>query len=258
MRLLRTDGDIPVLKTFNDERHLPKYAILSHTWMADEDEVTFSDLQDIENAKLKPGWKKIAYSRDEAKADGLDWIWIDTCCIDKSSSAELTEAINSMFRWYQNAEQCFAYLADMPDLGYGPASIVDPTEDWDWQAFERCKWFSRGWTLQEMLAPPTVHLFSMNWQRIGQLEDLSEQVSAITGIDVEVLQIQKHSIRGKRDKKRMLLRSQSVAKRMSWAARRSTTRIEDEAYSLLGIFSVNMPVVCAAIRKPIHFAGGIC
>jgi len=98
--------------TVADEAAL-EYAILSHTW--DDGEVLLEDLQDISQAKKKAGYAKIQFCCDEAERDGLEYVWIDTCCFEKSSSAELSEVINSMYRWYQNARVCYAYLSDVHD-----------------------------------------------------------------------------------------------------------------------------------------------
>lgn len=143
--------------------------------------------------------------------------WIDSCCIDKSSSAELSEAINSMFKWYQRAHVCYIYLSDV-------RSNQNP-HSWP-SDFRNSQWFTRGWTLQELLAPEFVEFFDQNWNEIGSKSSLQDLVSTITGISVEHL--------GN-------FRPASVAQKMAWASRRKTKRVEDEAYSLLGLFGVNMP-----------------
>ena len=196
-------------------RDIPKYAILSHRW--EEDEVTFQDLQQRlpTGEQPKKGWSKLKGCRAQAVRDGLEWVWIDTCCIDKSSSAELSEAINSMFNWYREADVCYAYLSDVPtgsDLYLRDGHF-------------RCsKWFTRGWTLQELLAPGNLIFFNRQWEGIGTKKELSDLVSEITGI--------KH-LQG--------FKEACVAQKMSWASKRETTRVEDMAYSLMGIFEVNMP-----------------
>lgn len=139
MRLIKTDTHDLCLETFNDESQLPPYAILSHTWLSDDDEITFDELGH-ENLQEKRGWRKLDYSRKQAAEDGLGHVWIDTCCIDKSSSAELTEAINSMFSWYQNSHVCYAYLEDMANIGGNePADLLPDLRN--------CRWFRRAWTL---------------------------------------------------------------------------------------------------------------
>src|SRR5256714_4011235 len=131
------------------EYAVPRYAILSHTW--GDDEVLFQDMQgDRSVAKSKSGYKKIKNSCARAARDGFDYIWIDTCCIDKSSSAELSEAINSMYRWYHQAEVCYAYLADVPSEAF--KNVTDYVDS----EFSESRWFTRGWTLQELIAPSTV------------------------------------------------------------------------------------------------------
>ncbi|RYP71079.1 hypothetical protein DL771_005013 [Monosporascus sp. 5C6A] len=211
------------MKEFVSDAHIPPYAILSHTWGSTEDECSFQEWQHLPALaiKQKEGFQKIEYCCRQAAKDGLEWVWIDTCCIDKTSSAELTEAINSMFRWYRNAEICYAYLSDVSRLGR--ASTVH-------QRLERSRWFTRGWTLQELIAPAEVVFYSMDWDHIGTKSELSASISSITKIDAPFL-----------DSKNLL--STSLAQRMSWAAHRETSRTEDIAYCLLGIFDVNMPLI---------------
>ena len=148
-------------------------------------------------------------------------MWIDTCCIDKSSSTELSEAINSMFQWYRNAAICYAYLSDVDILEH-------PTGEM--QAFSSSRWFTRGWTLQELLAPAELVFLTANWTEIGTKTSLATAVSKITRIDGKVLR------EGNWD-------GYSVGQKMSWAAGRQTTRLEDEAYCLMGLFGVNMPLL---------------
>jgi hypothetical protein len=200
------------------ENAIPPYSILSHTWEGDE--VSFYDMQHSNFAR-KEGYLKIKYSCDQALKDGINYVWVDTCCIDKSSSAELSEAINSMFRWYRDAKTCYAYLSDVP-----PHS--DPLSGNS--AFPGSRWFTRGWTLQELIAPTSVYFYTAQWTCIGTKESLSDKIASITGIPGTIL-------RGSD------CRNESVARRMSWVSRRITTRKEDIAYCLLGIFGVNMPML---------------
>ncbi|KAH7323104.1 heterokaryon incompatibility protein-domain-containing protein [Stachybotrys elegans] len=222
MRLIKTSSlDRPeglVFEQFHSGR-LPSYAILSHTW--GDDEVTWDDFQKG-TATQKPRFRKIRHSCLQATSEGFEWIWIDSACIDKSSSAELSEAINSMYQWYQQAEICYAYLE-------GVSATVDATLSTG--EFAKCKWFTRGWTLQELLAPRDVIFYSEDWCKIGTKAELCDNLSVITGIDQDILVGTKP------------LNSASVAKRMSWAAYRETTRVEDIAYCLMGIFDVNMPML---------------
>lgn len=197
------------------------YAILSHTW--GDDEVSYRDFSNIEEAKSKSGYAKIVRTCELAASRGIRYVWIDTCCIDKSSSAELTEAINSMFRWYKEAEVCFAYISDLPQRNGSPAL--------DWLENGHYRWFSRGWTLQELVASDKVEFYDAGWEYRGDKATLIRQIHHITGVDEHILA----------DNKK--LPAMPVARRMSWAAGRETTRIEDMAYCLLGLFNINMPMI---------------
>jgi hypothetical protein len=205
---------------------IPKYAILSHTWGTEE--VTFQDMRDGKS-ESKAGYSKIKNCAKQAIADGWGYIWVDTCCIDKTSSAELSEAINSMYQWYNKAEVCYAYLADVPSEGR-PGSIPS--------TFRNSRWFTRGWTLQELIAPSTVVFYASDWIMVSSKADREMRllVSEITGIQLKFLQGEHPGMA-------------SVAQRMSWAAKRETTRIEDRAYSLLGLFDVNMPLLYGEGKK---------
>ncbi|PMD47006.1 HET-domain-containing protein [Hyaloscypha variabilis F] len=195
------------------------YAILSHTWA--DDEVSFQDMQDLSFARTKKGFTKIEATCRMAIQNGLQYVWVDTCCIDKTSSAELSEAINSMFSWYKNAVVCFAFLSDF--TSGGQRIVLDD--------LRKCRWFKRGWTLQELIAPKNLLFLDEEWNPIGTKEDLAQDIENITGIDHWVLNGY------------VLLRAIPLAKRMSWVAGRQTTRIEDHAYCLMGIFDVNMPMI---------------
>jgi hypothetical protein len=196
---------------------IPEYVILSHTW--GEEEVSFKDMQGPLAENMK-GFAKIKNCCARAARDGFKYAWVDTCCIDKSSSAELSEAINSMYEWYKNARICYAYLEDV-SLTLGRL---------DWLDFRQSRWFTRGWTLQELVAPSIVEFYDVNWTEVGTKLSLQEELSHITGIDISVL-------RGDEPW------SCNVAQRMSWASRRCTTRPEDMAYCLMGIFDVKMPLL---------------
>lgn len=222
MRLIRSSSlDQPEGLAFRDfpVSQLPPYAILSHTW--GNDEVVWEDFQ-AGTATEKESYSKIRHSCLQAIRDGLEWVWIDSACIDKRSSAELSESINSMYEWYQKADICYAHLE-----GVSASADVTKTNG----EFAGCKWFTRGWTLQELLAPTDIVFYSENWVKIGDKAALHRPLSVITGIDEGIL-------RGSKS-----LESASVAKRMSWAAYRKTTRPEDVAYCLMGIFGVNMPML---------------
>ncbi|KAJ8123311.1 hypothetical protein O1611_g9624 [Lasiodiplodia mahajangana] len=216
---------------------IPKYAILSHTW--GEDEVTFKDMQHLdERVKAKQGFKKIAGTCDQALRDGLSWAWVDTCCIDKSSSADLSEAINSMYAWYGNATRCYAYLVDVP-TGDDPFA--------EQSAFRKSRWFTRAWTLQELVAPTDVVFYDNGWQIIGVKWDFMSPYlpehqhgpgTRFAELLEEVTEIPDRCLM-----KYTSPHSYSVAKRMSWASKRDCTRVEDSAYSLMGLFGVNMPLL---------------
>ncbi|GAB1311833.1 hypothetical protein MFIFM68171_02043 [Madurella fahalii] len=193
------------------------YAVLSHTWGKAEDEVSYQDFQDADLRGSKRGFAKIESTCERAKADGLSYVWIDTCCIDKSSSAELGEAINSMFTWYRLATVCYVYLEDV-DSTAADQSIRDS------------RWLTRGWTLQELIAPRVAQFYDCHWRLIGDKNQLGDQLHDAAGIDTSILQ-------------GAALDTVCVGRRMRWAASRSTTREEDIAYCLMGIFDVNMAML---------------
>lgn len=185
MRLLNSSSR--QLEAFQASK-IPKYAILSHTWEEDADEVSFADTEKG-GAEGKAGYQKIKHSCKEAADNQIGYVWIDTCCIDKSSSAELSEAINSMYKWYRRAETCYAYLADVPaDVGTDISG-------------SNC--FKRGWTLQELIAPSNLVFFSLEWIKVGTKSALCEALAEMTGISEGILAY-------KAD-----LESASIAKRMS-------------------------------------------
>jgi len=207
-----------------------KYAILSHTW-ADE-EVSFQDIADLETARQKAGFAKIEKTCEIARFQGLQYAWIDTCCINKDSSAELTEAINSMFEWYTQCEVCYAYIADLPSRHHQtPVGMPTTTLDWLSPSAQAFRWFTRGWTLQELIAPRRLEFYDEHWGFRGEKSSLLAKLSQHTGIDVDVLVDS------------AVLSEMPVASKMSWASSRQTTRVEDMAYCLLGIFNVNMPMI---------------
>lgn len=211
--------------------NIPRYAILSHTWGADTEEVTFQDLKDG-TGRDKSGYKKIYFCGEQARRDGLQYFWVDTCCIDKSNSTELAEAINSMFRWYRDAAECYVYLSDVSTIEHDQAD--SSLQSWQ-LAFQKCRWFTRGWTLQELIAPRSVRFFCSNGKLLGSKKSLERQLHEITQIAVPALQGSS-------------LSTFSVKDRISWIKNRETKREEDMAYSLLGIFDVHMP--------PIYGEGG--
>jgi hypothetical protein len=223
MRLLSLSDDNHFSLKWFPEDNIPPYAILSHTWFRGKnEEVTFKEIQEgIQDDR--PGFKKLKFCGKQANADGLSYFWVDTCCIDKSNETEVTTAINTMFWWYQNAEKCYTYLSD----------VLSRTEDdlprrWE-SDFRNCAWFTRGWTLQELLAPSNVEFYSQDCVRLGDKKSLEHQIADITGIAIGALRGQ-------------LLSDFSIIERFRWVENRQTTEKEDKAYCLLGIFDVSMPL----------------
>jgi len=243
-RLIRegkpVDRRAKVLEFGDDE--VTEYAILSHRWTEQEVDynevvkLTKMDEEERTEIRHRDGYRKILQSCEQAKKDGYRWLWIDTCCIDKRSSAELSEAINSMYRWYANSRICYAYLHDLPGSSFPIAG--------DYERYPKSKgwpeWFSRGWTLQEMIAPRDVQFFNKDWHSIGDKRALSPILGDITRVPQETL---KEGLSSNRP---------CVAQIMSWAANRTTTRVEDWAYSLMGLLNVNMPMLYGEGRKAFH------
>lgn len=229
MRLISTNPERMVLKEFIGS-DVPPYAILSHCWGAVEDEVTFQQFQTGQNHNSS-GYRKITQCCKIAKSQGLEWAWVDTCCIDKTSSAELSESINSMYAWYARSAICYAFLEDIePDAQWSNQHI-----DWSQRSAGRklpeTRWFQRGWTLQELLAPGEVYFYDSKLTLLGTRLDFARQIDSITGIDEQFLNGTE------------AIHEACVAQRMSWASSRKTTRGEDIAYCLLGIFNINMPLL---------------
>jgi hypothetical protein len=222
--LLRSDtGEISLTRDFVGDDPIPPYAILSHTWK-DGHEVTFQDFMDG-TIPSNTGYEKILFCGQQAERDGLRHFWVDTCCINKSNHVELQDAINSMFRWYQDATRCYVYLSDVSTV---KRKANDESSKCTWErAFQESKWFTRGWTLQELLAPRSVVFFSREGKQLGDKVALERQIHEITAVPVQAL-------RG------TPLHEFSVEERLSWTKGRRTTRKEDKAYSLLGIFGINM------------------
>ncbi|KAM5546303.1 hypothetical protein V8D89_000429 [Ganoderma adspersum] len=229
MRLLDTYTGQFVEKEPRDKA--TTYAILSHTWDS-SGEPTQEELKKIQKLWDDPDLSpKIRNTCAFARANGYRYIWIDSCCIDKTSSAELSEAINSMYAWYARADVCYAYLADVP---------ADEDHSKEASSFHRSRWFMRGWTLQELLAPPHLVFLSKDWSVLGSKSALAELVHDITNIAIEAL-LQSGA-----------LHTFSVAQRFSWATTRTTTRVEYRVYSLLGIFDINMPTLYGEGESAFH------
>ena len=205
---------------------VPPYAILSHTWGPDKDEVTLDDIH-TNHGQDKAGFAKILSCGQQAKRDGLAYFWVDTCCIDKRNVVELAEAINSMFDWYRDAQKCYVHLADVP----APSNKRDHDGKETWEAaFLQSRWHTRGWTLQELLAPAIVQFFSQDWYLLGDKATLSRHLQNATGVPLAALS-------------GMPLMEFTVEERMRWAEKRQTTKLEDKWYSLMGIFGVHMSLI---------------
>ena len=236
----RVDRRTKVLEFRDDEA--TEYAILSHRWV-DPTEVDYEEMADLakmdreeqDEIRGRQGYKKIVDTCKLAKQDGYEWVWVDTCCIDKRSSAELSEAINSMYRWYANAKVCYAYLHD---VGGSLRTRRDEREYPDSDGWP--EWFSRGWTLQEMIAPQNLQFFNMDWQPIGDKKGLAWKLQQITKVPSGILA---NGLEGNRP---------CVAQIISWSAKRTTTRVEDRAYSLMGLLDVNMPMLYGEGKKAFH------
>lgn len=229
MRLLThgADGKIGLTEDLRDHQ-VPPYAILSHTWGPSGEEVTYRDVID-NRYKHKTGYRKIEFCARQAQRDNLQYFWVDTCCIDKPNHTELHEAINSMFRWYKNAAKCYVYLSDLSDPVEAQGEGLQAAA---WESkFRASVWFTRGWTLQELLAPRSVEFFSQDGIRLGDKVSLEKHIHQTTGIALDAL-------RGSRT-----LAEVDVDERFKWAETRQTTREEDWAYSLLGIFGVFLPLL---------------
>jgi hypothetical protein len=226
MRLLqRSDtGEFSLTEDLVGDVVIPSYAILSHTWGTDTEEVTFEDLVNG-TGKDKPGYEKIRFCGEQARQDNLQYFWVDTCCINKANIPELSVAINSMFRWYQNATRCYVYLSDISGPAVGPNKELN-LRLWELD-FRKSRWFTRGWTLQELIAPVSVEFFSRERRRLGDKSSLMQQIHEITGIPESAL-------RGDP------LSQFSAKERFSWIDPRQTKLEEDKAYSLLGIFDVHI------------------
>ncbi|KAI8624282.1 heterokaryon incompatibility protein-domain-containing protein [Xylariaceae sp. FL1651] len=233
--------------------HQPQYVILSHTW--GHEEVLFEDLHRATEWKNKKGATKVLEACAQAQRDGYQYIWIDTCCIDKSSSAELSKAINSMFKWYSESDICYAFLADA-DAAITSNNVTK---------MSHCRYFTRGWTLQELIAPNCILFYDRKWQLLGDRLSLANELERITQLPRAVLTRQwlhvhelqtvataqlfsplssnSNSTGRTKSSLRAILSMYSVSMRMCWAKFRKTSRAEDMAYSLMGLFDVTMPLL---------------
>jgi hypothetical protein len=212
--------------------NIPPYGILSHTWGPSNEEVTYQDLL-YGTGEGKSGYRKLTFCKEQAAKDGLYYFWIDTCCINKDSSAELSEAINSMFRWYHEAVKCYVFLSDVSTASSAGSSVPFPQSR---VTFAESRWFTRGWTLQELLAPACVEFFSLEGDLLANKHSRVQYISEITNIATEALIGKSMS-------------HFSIEERMAWASRRETTREEDMVYSLFGVFDVHMPLIYGEGRE---------
>ena len=207
---------------------VPEYAILSHRWQPPE--ISFESLNAAElrdPSRQTPQLDKIrkACAKARERMPPLDWLWMDTCCIDKKNAVEETKSINSMFEWYYRATVCYAYLLDV-DKSIPSRQIFESQNPKRHQ--QKSEWFERGWTLQELLAPQNMEFYDRNWKFMGTKKELSGALQSVTGIDGKYLAGQ------------ISFKTASVATRMSWMAGRTTTVVEDIAYSMIGLLNVNL------------------
>lgn len=256
MRLLHYNdgGELKLTEDLVD--NVPPYAILSHTWGSVTEEVFFRNIMDGTGQSLL-GYQKIHFCGQQARRDGIQYFWVDTCCIDFVNRAQLIDAINSIFLWYRNAAKCYVYLSDVSETALVPHEptttsvgrwqkfriLRDRRPSWD-QSFRKSRWFTRAWTLPELIAPPSVEFFSSQCQRLGDKKSLEGLLREITRIPLAALQ-------------GTSLSEFTVSERLSWAEHRKSSLEEDQVYCLLGIFDIHMPLVYGegkenAIRRLRH------
>lgn len=236
MRLLKFDSTGKLSLTADLDSDIPPYAILSHTWGRDEDEITFDDLR-LPSCESKTGYNKIRFCGEQARKDGLEYFWVDTCCINKADPTEYSKSINLMFRWYRNAKKCYIYLSDVlvcktnNNGNHDKATIV--------KNLQKSRWFTRGWTLQELIAPAEVEFYSREGEPLGNKETLEHLLYEITDIPITAL-------RG------APLTRFTLDERIQWAAKRETKKVEDKAYCLFGILNLFLPVFYGEGEKAIQ------
>jgi tetratricopeptide (TPR) repeat protein len=222
MRLLHFDEVGRLVLTNFRGKSIPPYAILSHRWS--DSEILIEDILNKTYKKKEEGYRKLQFCAERAVQDELQYFWIDTCCIDRWNNNERSKAINSMFRWYKNATRCYVFL---PDVSVSTA--IEPVQRSDWEAsFRASAWFTRGWTLQELIAPATVEFFSREGHRIGDKVSLDQLLHDITGIPLAAL-------------RSCPLHEFSTSERRRWVENRRTKEEEDIVYCLLGILGLSMP-----------------
>jgi hypothetical protein len=226
MHLLRYKANGDYRLTWFSDSDIPPYIILSHTWNADDEEYTFEDII-AGTGKDKPGYAKVSFCAQQAFRDRIKYFWVDTCCIDKSNESQLNEAVNSMYDWYRNAQTCYVYLSDVSKNGSDNGNNLLSSS---WKSeFRNSRWFTRGWTLQELIAPGDVEFYSSEYEHLGSRRTMKAQIHEITGIPLRAFLLDP-------------LSDIDDAEKWKWTRRRQTTRKEDEAYCLLGIFGVHIPL----------------
>jgi len=218
---------------FFEGNRTPRYAILSHRW--EDGEVSFKDVQERRHFGMK-GFYKIQKCCEQALANDLSYVWVDACCINKESSAELSEAINSMYRWYNESVVCYGYLSDV-ERSVGHFTLQrgnDPSwgnnDGDDTSMMTQSLWFTRGWNLQELLACKVLMFYDSQWKSLGSKVECRGAIRQRTGIPIRALE-------------NFVPNDHTILEKMTWAAERQTTRVEDRAYSLLGLFDVHMPLL---------------
>ena len=182
MRLLYSNelGDL-FLKDFKKDE-IPLYAVLSHTWGSEE--VSYEDLVS-KSGRGKAGMQKILFCKEQAARVGLQHFWADTCCTDKRNPSEVSKGINTMFRWYRDAAKCYVHLSDVSAF---KDSMTNALSSPAWRSeFRKSRWFTRGWTLQELLAPTSVEFFSAQGLRLDDKKSLDQHIHEITGIPIAAL-----------------------------------------------------------------------
>jgi hypothetical protein len=221
MRLLHFDTLGKLVLTDFHGRTIPPYAILSHRWS--DSEILIEDVLSERYKEREEGYRKLAFCAKQAAQDKLQYFWIDTCCIDRWNKSERSKAINSMFQWYKNATRCYVFL---PDVSVSTAT--EPVQRSDWEvSFCASAWFTRGWTLQELIALVSVEFFSCEGRGLGDKATLDQLLHDITGIPLEAL-------------RNCPLDQFSTSERRRWADNRVTTEEEDIVYCLLGVLGISM------------------
>ncbi|KAK7177485.1 kinesin light chain [Paraphaeosphaeria sporulosa] len=222
MRLLHFDALGRLVMTDFRGKTIPPYAILSHRWS--DSEILLEDVASGTYKDKQEGYRKLEFCAKQAVQDNLQYFWIDTCCIDRWNLRERSKAINSMFRWYKNAERCYVFLSD---VALSTATKAPGRYDWE-ASFSASAWFTRGWTLQELIAPVSVEFFSCEERRIGDKTSLDQLIHEITDIPLAAL-------------RNCPMDQFTTLERERWAENRRTTEEEDIVYCLLGLLGISMP-----------------